>query len=169
VNVQLDNGRYLLEDKTVSAFTNEEELLFIPNAKSVFPFLLEDKLIEQGANFNKGYSYLNKISHDGNLITGQNPWSAWAMAEAMVRQLGYSPIHRNATAEENTLNILLAYESKGYQQAKAHIYTLQLNSNETIDRFLLAMHGIVALAQWQVGKAWDLLLLLEYAQPDDSL
>lgn len=54
VNVTLDNGHTLLEDKTVSGFTNEEELLLIPEAASIFPFLLQDKLITQGARFNSG-------------------------------------------------------------------------------------------------------------------
>lgn len=75
VNVTLDNGRPLIENKKVSGFTNKEELLLIPEAKSIFPFLLQDKLAAQGAQFNEGAMYLEKISHDENLITGQNPWS----------------------------------------------------------------------------------------------
>ena len=49
VNVTLDNGRPLLENKKVSGFTNNEELLLIPEAKTIFPFLLQDKLTSQGA------------------------------------------------------------------------------------------------------------------------
>jgi len=88
VNVTLDNGHSLLKDKAVSAFTNEEELLLIPEANSIFPFLLEDKLIAQGASFNSGSMYLDKISHDKNLVTGQNPWSVWSVAETVIKQLG---------------------------------------------------------------------------------
>ena len=51
VNVTLNNGRPLLENKTVSGFTNAEELLLISDAKAIFPFLLQDKMIAQGANF----------------------------------------------------------------------------------------------------------------------
>ena len=41
VNVQLDNGEMLLADKQVSGFTNEEELFLIPDAKTLFPFLID--------------------------------------------------------------------------------------------------------------------------------
>ena len=54
VNVTLDNGTHLLDNKKVSGFTNEEELLLIPDAKSIFPFLLQDKLTSRGAKFNEG-------------------------------------------------------------------------------------------------------------------
>ncbi len=95
-----------------------EELLLIPDAKGIFPFLLQDKLIAQGARFNEGAMYLEQISHDGNLITGQNPWSTWKLAETMVAQLGYTPKNRAVTAEENAVRILQAYTTHGSQKAK---------------------------------------------------
>jgi putative intracellular protease/amidase len=52
VNVTVDNGRHLRENKTISRFTNKEELLLIPDAESIFPFLLQDKLAAQGDQFN---------------------------------------------------------------------------------------------------------------------
>lgn len=73
VNVTLDSGRPLLENKRVSGFTNKEELLLIPEAETIFPFLLQDKLASKGARFNEGAMYLEQTSHDGNLVTGQNP------------------------------------------------------------------------------------------------
>jgi len=75
VNVTLDDGSSLLANKAVASFTNDEELLLIPDAKEVFPFLLQNKLVEQGANFDAGHVYLANMAQDGNLITGQNPWS----------------------------------------------------------------------------------------------
>ena len=36
VNVTLDNGQHLLQNKNVSGFTNDEELLLIPDAKTIF-------------------------------------------------------------------------------------------------------------------------------------
>lgn len=71
VNVTLDNGRPLLENKTVSEFTNKEELLLIADAKSIFPFLLQDKIQEQSTHFNEGIMYLETISQDKNLITAK--------------------------------------------------------------------------------------------------
>ncbi len=86
VNVILENGQPFIKNKNVSGFTNKEELLLIAEAKSIFPFLLQDKMIEQGANFNEGSMYLEKVSHDMNLITGQNPWSTWKVAKSMIKQ-----------------------------------------------------------------------------------
>ena len=74
--------------------------------------LLQEKLIAQGAQFNEGAMYLENISHDKNLVTGQNPWSTWALAETMIKQLGHTPKHRPITAEENAIKVLEAYENE---------------------------------------------------------
>jgi putative intracellular protease/amidase len=164
VNVTLDDGSSLLANKTVSGFTNNEELFLIPDAKTIFPFLLQDKLVEKGAQFSAGGMYLENISHDGNLITGQNPWSTWALAETMIKQLGYNPIEREITAEENTINILSIYENKGYDKAKTEMEAMMYQQNDSIDRILLAMHSIVAGMQWDIGKVVDLLGLVSHAK-----
>jgi putative intracellular protease/amidase len=164
VNVTLDDGSSLLANKTVSGFTNNEELFLIPDAKTIFPFLLQDKLVEKGAQFSAGGMYLENISHDGNLITGQNPWSTWALAETMIKQLGYNPIEREITAEENTINILSIYENKGYDKAKTEMEAMMYQQNDSIDRILLAMHSIVAGMQWDLGKVVDLLGLVSHAK-----
>jgi putative intracellular protease/amidase len=75
VNVKRDNGEWFARNKNISAFTNEEELFLIPDAETVFPFLLQDKLTEQGTNFQAGLTYLQQVVHDKKLITGQNPRS----------------------------------------------------------------------------------------------
>ena len=106
VNVTLDNSESFIENKKVSGFTNKEELLLISDAKTIFPFLLQDKLTAQGARFEEGEMYLEQVSHDRNLITGQNPWSTWKVAEKMIAQMGYTPKKRIRTAEENAEAIL---------------------------------------------------------------
>lgn len=164
VNVTLDDGSPLLANKTVSSFTNKEELLLIPEAASIFPFLLQDKLTSQGARFSAGDLYLEKVSHDGNLLTGQNPWSTWALAEAMIKQMGYTPKERKITSEENTISILSTYETKGYEEAKLEIEKFLFHQQKPIDRTLLAMHAVVAAMQWKVGKFYNLLGLASYAK-----
>ena len=166
VNVTLDDGTSLLANKTVVSFTNDEELLLIPDAKEVFPFLLQNKLIEQGASFDAGYVYLNKMVQDGNLVTGQNPWSVWSVAESMIEQLGYLPVERQITAEENTINILLAYEDQGIQQAKTKITSLLSNNEQSFDRVSLVIHSVVYGMQWELGKSIDMLRLLSFADND---
>jgi len=166
VNVTLDDGTPLLANKTVVSFTNEEEFLLIPDAKEIFGFLLQDKLIEQGANFDTGYVYLDNMVQDGNLVTGQNPWSVWSVAEAMIEQLGYLPVKRQNTSEENTIDILIAYEEKGIQQAKAKITSMLTSDEQSFDRILLVVHTMVYAMQWEIGKSIDVLRLLSFADND---
>lgn len=164
VNITLDDGRSFLKNKQVSSFTNKEELLLISNAESVFPFLLQDELISQGAVFNEGIMYLEKISHDNNLITGQNPWSVWVMAEAMVKQLGYTPKQRAITAEENAVKVLFAYETKSKEDAKAEIKQIVEENKQSVSRSLLVSHCAVSVIQGDLKKSYDLLRLASYAK-----
>ena len=164
VNVTLDDGSSLLSNKKVSCFTNEEELFLIPDAKNIFPFLLEDQLIAKGAQVEQGPQYLQQFSVDRNIVTGQNPWSTWALAEAMVRQLGYTPAARPATAEENTVTILSTYQTQGYSEAKAKINTMLASQESPLDRNLLAMHSLVAAMQWNLNQSIDMIRLLSYAK-----
>ncbi len=85
VNIKLTDGSYLVDGKTVSGFTNEEEEAV--GLTDVVPFLLEDVLMERGANFEKTDNWQVKVSVDGRLITGQNPASATAVGEALKKQL----------------------------------------------------------------------------------
>jgi putative intracellular protease/amidase len=164
VNVILDNGSSLLENKRVSSFTNKEELLLIPDAKSIFPFLLQDKLTAQGAQFNEGGMYLEKISHDKNLVTGQNPWSTWLLAETMIKQLGYTPKYRQITGEENAVKVLQVYENYGSEKAKALIKTMASQENMPMARDFIASHSIIAAMQFDVSRFYSLFRLVSYAK-----
>jgi len=153
VNVQLDNGEMLLANKQVSGFTNEEELLLIPEANEIFPFLLEDKLIEQGADFKPGMTFLNQVVQDGKLITGQNPWSVWTMSEMVIKELGYEPKPRVKTPEENSVELLQIYQNFGLE-----IATEELKQQpESYQQILIVMHGFLAIMQFDLGKAMDIL------------
>ena len=85
VNVRLSNGRYLLAGKAVSAFTNEEERAVKLDA--VVPFLLETRLVERGARFDRAANWQEKVVVSERLVTGQNPASASGVAKAMVALL----------------------------------------------------------------------------------
>ncbi len=155
IHVKLANGKNLLEGKPVSGFTNKEELFLIPDAESIFPFLLEEKLIEQGAKFKEGTMYLENVVHDRNLITGQNPWSTWKLAETMVSQMGYQPKKRVITSEENAIEVLGTYKQK--------ITDLAARSLE-IDRRLLVMHSVVEAMQLKLASTCKLIWLLKHAK-----
>ncbi|WP_298896460.1 type 1 glutamine amidotransferase domain-containing protein [uncultured Psychroserpens sp.] len=168
VNVTLDNGQHLVENKTVSSFTNKEELLLISDAETIFPFLLQDKLIEGGARFNEGSMYLEKMSHDDNLITGQNPWSVWVLAETMVKQLGYTPKTRPITGEENAVSVLLTYEREGIDKAKALMEHIMHGKEEPMSRLLVTKHSIIGVMQGDVKRFTNILRLASYAKKLDS-
>ncbi|KAJ4415066.1 hypothetical protein N0V85_002872 [Neurospora sp. IMI 360204] len=89
VNVKLGDGSLLLKGRKVTGFTNEEEDQV--GLSKVVPFLLEDKLKEAVATeggFEKAESAWGvKVVVDagGRLITGQNPPSAKAVGEAILK------------------------------------------------------------------------------------
>ncbi|MCS3529807.1 type 1 glutamine amidotransferase domain-containing protein [Chryseobacterium sp. JUb7] len=85
VNIKLNNGKYLVDGKKISAFTNEEESEV--KLTNVVPFLLEDQLKERGAEFEKSGLWQNHVVTDQKVITGQNPQSAKSVGEAILKEL----------------------------------------------------------------------------------
>lgn len=85
VNIKLNNGKYLVDGKKINAFTNEEEAEV--KLTNVVPFLLEDKLKERGAKFEKSGLWQNHVVSDQRVITGQNPQSAKSVGEAILKEL----------------------------------------------------------------------------------
>lgn len=85
INVQLSNGKYLVEGKKVNGFSNEEEALV--KLTTVVPFLLEDQLKAHGGAYEKSAPWRPHVTVDQRLITGQNPQSAKAVGEAIKKAL----------------------------------------------------------------------------------
>lgn len=85
VNVKLSNGKYLVSGKKVSAFTNDEEREI--KLETVVPFLLESKLRERGAHFEKAKNWQSNVVVDGRLVSGQNPASAEKVGDEMAKLL----------------------------------------------------------------------------------
>jgi putative intracellular protease/amidase len=85
VNIKLKNGKYLVDGKKINAFTNEEESEV--KLTDVVPFLLENKLKERGAKFEKSGLWQNHVIADQRVITGQNPQSAKSVGEAILKEL----------------------------------------------------------------------------------
>ncbi|CAH9050399.1 Protein/nucleic acid deglycase HchA [Pseudoalteromonas holothuriae] len=83
--ITLSNGDKLLANKSVTGFTREEEIDY--GTIEDIPFLLEESLTRNAARFNKVQPWGVFVVEDGRLITGQNPASAQAVGEALVRQL----------------------------------------------------------------------------------
>jgi putative intracellular protease/amidase len=72
--------------RRATGFTNAEE--FLARLKDVVPFLLEDEMKASGADFHSALlPLISHVEQDGHLITGQNPNSSEAVAQALVAAL----------------------------------------------------------------------------------
>lgn len=85
VNIKLSNGKYLVDGKKINAFTNEEEAEV--KLENIVPFMLETKLIERGAKFEKSGLWQEHVIADQRVVTGQNPQSAKAVGEVILQEL----------------------------------------------------------------------------------
>jgi putative intracellular protease/amidase len=82
--VQID-GQPLVKGKRVTGFTNgEEEGVHLTK---VVPFLVEDELKRLGGLYEKATDWSSFAITDGKLVTGQNPASSKAAAEALLKLL----------------------------------------------------------------------------------
>lgn len=84
--IVLSSGDPLLATKTVTAFTREEEIDY--GTIEDIPFLLEESLARNAAQYSKVKPWQEFVIEDGRMITGQNPTSAQAVGKAIVKQLG---------------------------------------------------------------------------------
>jgi len=79
-------GAPLVKGKRVTGFTNgEEEAVQLTD---VVPFLVEDELKRVGGLYEKAADWQSFAIVDGRLITGQNPASSTAAAQALLKVLG---------------------------------------------------------------------------------
>ena len=79
------DGQPLVAGKKVTGFTNSEEAA--AQLLDVVPFLVEDMLIKNGADYRKAADWQSHVVRDGLLITGQNPASSDAAAHALLDML----------------------------------------------------------------------------------
>ena len=86
LNAKLESGEYVIKGKKVTGFSWQEEIL--AKRDKAVPYSLEDQLTNRGAEYSKGLApFTTHLVEDDNLITGQNPNSARAVAEAVARKL----------------------------------------------------------------------------------
>lgn len=82
IHTEAPDGSPLVEGKSVTGFSNSEEAAV--ELTDIVPFLLENELQAIGANYSKSSDWYPYVVTDGNLITGQNPASSAAVAEALL-------------------------------------------------------------------------------------
>jgi putative intracellular protease/amidase len=83
--VKREDGSSILSGRKVTGFTREEEVAM--KTLDVIPFVLEERMLEVGATYQKRAKWQVLLVEDGHLITGQNPASAAVVGEALARQL----------------------------------------------------------------------------------
>ncbi|WP_432208729.1 type 1 glutamine amidotransferase domain-containing protein [Acinetobacter variabilis] len=84
-DVKNAEGRPIVEGKSVTGFSNTEEDGV--GLTDIVPFLVEDTLKEKGGQYSKSEDWQVHVQQDGLLITGQNPASSAATAEALLKLL----------------------------------------------------------------------------------
>ncbi|MFZ4543699.1 MAG: type 1 glutamine amidotransferase domain-containing protein [Saprospiraceae bacterium] len=90
LNARDKAGEMLLKGKKVTGFSNSEEAAV--QLTEIVPFSLEDELRYNGGVYSKKENWTSYVVEDGMLITGQNPASSEAAAEALLKILALEPI-----------------------------------------------------------------------------
>ncbi|KAJ3231520.1 hypothetical protein HDU81_003705 [Chytriomyces hyalinus] len=85
-DVKLSDGSYLVAGKNVTGFANTEEDAV--QLSAFMPFLLEDKLKQNGGVYTKKADWASYVVVDGRLVTGQNPASGHELAKKLHEMLG---------------------------------------------------------------------------------
>ncbi|AOA64196.1 uncharacterized protein PAS_chr3_0691 [Komagataella phaffii GS115] len=86
LNVKLSDGEYLIKDKAITGFNWFEEA--IAGRRKEVPFNLEAELNKKTSKYEKAFIPMtSKVVVDGNLITGQNPFSSKEIAKVVMEQL----------------------------------------------------------------------------------
>jgi putative intracellular protease/amidase len=88
LSADTEDGGFAFAGRALTSFTDEEERQ--GGLGDNTPFFLESRLREKGAVLDTGAAWSSKVVEDGNLITGQNPQSSTATAEAVLEALADS-------------------------------------------------------------------------------
>jgi len=83
--VKSKDGNPFVKGSNVTGFSNSEEAAV--QLTDVVPFLIEDEFKRLGAHYSKGPDWQSHVLIDGRLVTGQNPASSEAVAEALLTLL----------------------------------------------------------------------------------
>jgi putative intracellular protease/amidase len=84
-HVKTPDGKFLVQGKEVTGFTNGEEKEV--GLTEIVPFLVEDEMLKLGAVFSKKANWQPHVVTDGLLITGQNPHSSGPAAKVLLAKM----------------------------------------------------------------------------------
>lgn len=86
LNVKLSDGSYLVADKKLTGFSWNEEI--VAGVKKLVPFNVEEEMRKRGAKYEKNLiPFTCRVTTDGKLVTGQNPFSAKGTAQKVISML----------------------------------------------------------------------------------
>jgi len=142
------DGSFYVANKTMNSFTNAEEYAFSAEHLDEFPFLLENRLRENGANFVHNAPMLPYVAMDGNLITAQNPGSVAQATEATLLAMGVELQPRTPFKDEFTMATISQARTTGTIVID-HAFT---NHAEQLNIDFLALYGFYA---YRIAEAED--------------
>ncbi|CEF50947.1 type 1 glutamine amidotransferase domain-containing protein [Lactococcus garvieae] len=85
LNLKNQEGQYIISGKKITGFTTAEEVL--AGKKKIVPFLNEEVAKSRGATWCKKRFYKDFALQDGQLITGQNPFSVRSVAKMLIKEI----------------------------------------------------------------------------------
>ena len=84
------DGNPVLRDRRITGFSDQEESCC--GTCGIVPFSLEQKLREAGGSYSHRAPWVSHVVVDRNLVTGQNPQSTGAVADAMLELMRPAPL-----------------------------------------------------------------------------
>ena len=161
VNIELTEHQPFVKGKQINSFTKAEDEAFSKDLLEHFPFVLQTKLEQQGANFVNNHPMLPYVTVDDNLITAQNPVSVGIAAEALIALMGYSPLPRQMFPDEASLHLV----SKAWTNGAAYIDVAMRKAPHDYDKNYLGLYGFYAydLATTEADKRRSLALMSRIA------
>jgi putative intracellular protease/amidase len=106
MNLLKKDGSSFIAGRALTGFSNEEEVLFGKRWAATYPVRLEDGLKGAGARFSAAPMMLSHVISDDRLVTGQNPFSTPATAEAMVKAMGRTLAARSPYDDERGIALI---------------------------------------------------------------
>lgn len=86
LNVKNERGRFFIDNKLTTGFSNTEEVL--ANRKNNVPFMLEKQIKKRGAYYSKSkIPFRPYVKIDDRLVTGQNTQSPKQVSQAVSKLL----------------------------------------------------------------------------------
>ncbi|MEM7052989.1 MAG: type 1 glutamine amidotransferase domain-containing protein [Pseudomonadota bacterium] len=159
VNMSVD-GKHFLDGRHVTAFTNEEEAMF--GDKEGESWSLQDRMVDEGGQFDGARPLELHVITDGRLVTGQNPFSTALTAEATIRAMGGTPKNRAPYRNEMTVELAMLALDEGLETAAARLEA----SPENYEAMFLALLGYYKFQAADDDDAIrDALSLMTLSQP----